>query len=153
MRRGWWRRAPPASRYPRSTRRRGSTPTSRWRSGRSARRNVLARLPGTNPALAAQTVVLSAHLDGYGPGEPVAGDALYNGTLDDAAYVALLIRLAERRAGKGFARPVLFAAFTGEEKGLLGARWFVAHPTLPQRRISPPTSTSTSSARSSRCGC
>jgi hypothetical protein len=97
--------------------------------------NVLARLPGRDPARAAQTIVLSAHLDGYGPGEPVAGDGLYNGTLDDAAYVALLIRLAERRQRAGFARPVLFAAFTGEEKGLLGARWFVAHPTLPGDHI------------------
>ncbi|MEG3175928.1 M28 family peptidase [Sphingomonas sp. RB3P16] len=97
--------------------------------------NVLAALPGTSPALAGQAIVLSAHLDGYGPGEPVAGDKLYNGTLDDAAYVALLIRLAERRHGAGFARPVLFAAFTGEEKGLLGARWFVAHPTLPKARL------------------
>ena len=97
--------------------------------------NVLAMLPGSDPALAAQTIVLSAHLDGYGPGEPVAGDGLYNGTLDDAAYVALLVRLAERRAGAGFRRPVLFAAFTGEEKGLLGARWFVAHPTVPRERL------------------
>ncbi|HXH15977.1 MAG TPA: M28 family peptidase [Sphingomonas sp.] len=97
--------------------------------------NVLAVLPGTDASLAAQTIVLSAHLDGYGPGEPVAGDRLYNGTLDDAAYVALLIRLAERRAGKGFRRPLLFAAFTGEEKGLLGARWFVDHPTVPKARI------------------
>src|SRR6201999_2147922 len=68
----------------------------------------------------------------YGYGAPVRGDRLYNGTLDDAAYVALLIRLAERRHGHGFARPIVFAAFTGEEKGLLGARWFVAHPTLPK---------------------
>jgi hypothetical protein len=97
--------------------------------------NVLARLPGSDPTLAAQTIVLSAHLDGYGPGEPVAGDRIYNGTLDDAAYVALLIRLAERRHGAGFRRPVLLAAFTGEEKGLLGARWFVQHPTLPKDHI------------------
>jgi hypothetical protein len=97
--------------------------------------NVLARLPGRDPTRAAQTIVLSAHLDGYGPGEAVAGDGLYNGTLDDAAYVALLIRLADRRQRAGFARPVLFAAFTGEEKGLLGARWFIAHPTLPWDHI------------------
>ncbi len=97
--------------------------------------NVLALLPGVDPALAGQTVVLSAHLDGYGPGEPVNGDGIYNGTLDDAAYVALLIRLADRRQSHGFRRPVLLAAFTGEEKGLLGAHWFVAHPTLPKARI------------------
>jgi Zn-dependent M28 family amino/carboxypeptidase len=43
--------------------------------------------------------------------------------------------LAETRHGRGFRRPVIFAAFTGEEKGLLGARWFVAHPTVPLSRI------------------
>ncbi|MDQ2891538.1 MAG: M28 family peptidase [Pseudomonadota bacterium] len=97
--------------------------------------NVLGLLPGTDPALAGQAIVLSAHLDGYGHGEPVNGDGLYNGTLDDAAYVALLIREAQRLHGKGLRRPILFAAFTGEEKGLLGARWFVAHPTIPKARI------------------
>ena len=97
--------------------------------------NVLAMLPGSDPALAGQAIVLGAHLDGYGYGEPVNGDRLYNGTLDDAAYVALLIRLAERRQGHPFRRPVLFAAWAGEEKGLLGSRWFVSHPTLPLSRI------------------
>jgi hypothetical protein len=90
--------------------------------------NVLGMLPGTDPSKANQAIVLSAHLDGYGFGEPVNGDRLYNGTLDDAAYVALLIRLAEARHGRGFRRPIIFAAFTGEEKGLLGSRWFVQHP-------------------------
>ncbi len=86
--------------------------------------NVLGMLPGTNPKLAPEVVVVSAHLDGYGHGEPVGGDDLYNGAFDDAAYVAALVRLAESRHGKGFRRSVLFAAFTGEEKGLLGATWF-----------------------------
>ncbi|KPF61627.1 peptidase M28 [alpha proteobacterium AAP81b] len=93
--------------------------------------SVLARLPGTDPALAKQAVLLSAHIDGYGTGEPVKGDAIYNGTYDNAAYVATLVRLAERRGGRGYRRPLVFAAFTGEEKGLLGARWFVRQPTVP----------------------
>ena len=96
---------------------------------------MLAYLPGSDPKLADQVIVLSAHLDGYGFGEPVNGDRIYNGTLDDAAYVALLIRLAERRHGQTFRRPILFAAWTGEEKGLLGSRWFVAHMTVPKSRI------------------
>lgn len=96
-----------------------------------ASKNVLAVLPGTDPALAREHLVVSAHLDGYGFGEPVDGDSLYNGALDDAAYVALLIRLAERQEGHPYRRSVLFAAFTGEEKGLLGARWFTRHPTVP----------------------
>ena len=97
--------------------------------------NVLGLLPGTDPRLARQVIVLSAHLDGYGRGEPVRGDGLYNGALDDAAYVALLEQLAARRAGRGYRRPVLFAAFTGEEKGLLGATAFVAHPTVPRASL------------------
>jgi len=97
--------------------------------------NVLAYLPGTDPGIRSQAILLSAHLDGYGHGEPVNGDRIYNGTLDDAAYVALLIRLAERRKDHAFRRPLLFAAWTGEEKGLLGSRWFVAHPTTPLGRI------------------
>lgn len=94
--------------------------------------NVLGLLPGTDPALAHEVIVVSAHLDGYGFGEPVGGDGLYNGAFDDAAYVATVIRLAEQRAGKGFTRPVLFAAFTGEEKGLLGATAFTRAPTVPK---------------------
>ncbi len=97
--------------------------------------NVIALLPGSDPSMAGQAIVVSAHLDGYGYGTPVGGDRLYNGTLDDAAYVALLIRLAEQRQGHGYRRPVLFIAWTGEEKGLLGSEWFVAHPTLPLSRM------------------
>ena len=93
--------------------------------------NVLALLPGTDPELAHDVIVVSAHLDGYGYGEPVQGDNLYNGAFDDAAYVATLAALADGRHGQGFRRPVLFAAFTGEEKGLLGSIWFTRHPSVP----------------------
>lgn len=97
--------------------------------------NILAILPGTDPVLKDEIVIVSAHLDGYGYGEPVNGDSLYNGAFDDAAYVATLIRLAEQRAGKGFKRTVLFAAYTGEEKGLLGSNWFSTHLTIPKEKI------------------
>ncbi len=97
--------------------------------------NVLGLLPGTDPALAGEALVIAAHLDGYGRGQSVGGDAIYNGTLDDAAYVALLEQFAAMRSGKGLKRPVLFAVFTGEEKGLWGSRWFVRHPTVPLARL------------------
>lgn len=119
--------------------------------------NILAVLPGTDPALNDQYVVVAAHLDGYGFGTPVMGDNLYNGTLDDAAYVALLIQMADDlRDGRERAvtekagintghfdgttlaaprRSILFCAFTGEEKGLLGSRYFVQHPTVPLARM------------------
>jgi Zn-dependent M28 family amino/carboxypeptidase len=97
--------------------------------------NVLAVLPGSDPTLRNEYLVVGAHLDGYGYGTPINGDGLYNGTFDDAAYVATLVRLAEQRRGRGFRRSVLFAAFTGEEKGLLGARAFLATPPLPRERL------------------
>jgi len=98
-------------------------------------KNVIGVLPGRDPTLRSEHLVLSAHLDGYGYGEPVNGDRLYNGTLDDAAYVGTLIRFADKHRGKPLRRSVVFAAFTGEEKGLLGARWFVDHPTVPKSSI------------------
>ncbi len=95
--------------------------------------NILAVLPGSDAKLKDEYVVVSAHLDGYGYGTAVNGDNLYNGALDDAAYVALIIQLADDiKAGKLAApkRSILFCAFTGEEKGLLGSHWFVEHPTV-----------------------
>lgn len=97
--------------------------------------NILALLPGTDPVLSKEIVLVSAHLDGYGYGEAVNGDSLYNGSFDDAAYVATLLRLAEQQAGKGFKRSVLFAVYTGEEKGLLGSEWFSTHLTVPRENI------------------
>jgi hypothetical protein len=96
--------------------------------------NVLAVLPGANANTRNQYIVVSAHLDGYGFGTPVDGDRLYNGTLDDAAYVALLIQMADDIRSHKLAAPersILFAVFTGEEKGLLGSKWYVEHPTVP----------------------
>ena len=99
--------------------------------------NILATLPGTNPNLKNEYVVVGAHLDGYGYGTPVLGDKLYNGALDDAAYVALLIQFAENlhREHRSLKRSLLFCAFTGEEKGLLGANYFVEHPTVPKSQL------------------
>lgn len=97
--------------------------------------NVIGFLPGTDPALADQAILMGAHLDGYGFGHAVNGDPLYNGTLDNAAYVALLLKLAEEREGKGFARPVIIGLWTGEELGLHGSRWFAANPTFPMEHI------------------
>jgi Zn-dependent M28 family amino/carboxypeptidase len=94
--------------------------------------NVLGVLPGSDPALASEYVVIGAHLDGYGIGEPWNGDKIYNGAFDDAAYVATMIDFAQQLKASGvkLKRSVLFGVWTGEEKGLLGSKWFVAHPTL-----------------------
>ncbi len=99
--------------------------------------NVLGVLPGSDPTLRNEYVVLSAHLDGYGLGEARHGDSIYNGAFDDAAYVALLMDLAQtlHASGPALKRSLLFCIVTGEEKGLLGSRYFAAHPTIPEAQL------------------
>jgi len=99
--------------------------------------NIVAVLPGSDPVLADEYVVLSAHLDGYGIGEPRDGDKIYNGAFDDVAYVATLIDLAEKlhESGKVLRRSLLFLVVTGEEKGLLGSKYFASHPTIAKEKL------------------
>jgi len=93
--------------------------------------NIIATIPGSTD----EYVAVSAHLDGYGFGEPVNGDGLYNGAFDDSAYVAELIELARSYKGKTLRRGLLFCVFTGEEKGLLGSAYFTTHFTIPKEKI------------------
>ena len=99
--------------------------------------NVIAKLPGTDPALAAQSVILSAHIDHLGIGAPINGDAIYNGAMDNAAGCAVLLDVAAslRRPQRKLRRSVIFAFVTGEEKGLLGSKFFAAHPTVEPKSI------------------
>jgi hypothetical protein len=92
--------------------------------------NVVGRLPGSDPTLAAESVVLTAHLDHIGVVEPVNGDGICNGVVDNAVGVAALLEVAQTFREKKVAprRSVLFVATTAEEKGLLGSRWFAARP-------------------------
>lgn len=96
--------------------------------------NVVGVLPGSDPALQNEAVVLSAHVDHLGVGEPIGGDAIYNGAMDNASGVATLLEaaraLADASSGKRPRRPVVFVAVTGEEKGLLGSRYHALHPTF-----------------------
>ncbi len=95
--------------------------------------NVVGLLPGSDPQLKNEYVVVSAHLDHLGVGEPVNGDRIYNGAMDDASGDASLIEIA-RALKNSAARPkrsILFLSVTGEEKGELGSQYFAAHPTVP----------------------
>ncbi|MGD0438396.1 MAG: M28 family peptidase, partial [Bryobacteraceae bacterium] len=109
----------------------------RFNSSDIASDNILGVLPGSDPALKNEYVVVSAHLDGYGFGEPIQGDRLYNGAFDDAAYVATLLDTAAqwRSSSAVLRRSILFAVVTGEEKGLLGSRYFTSHPTVPKEQL------------------
>ncbi len=99
--------------------------------------NIVGMVQGSDAALGNETLVLSAHLDGYGFGEPWGSDRIYNGAFDDAAYVAALLELSERFRERRITlrRSIMFAIFTGEEKGLLGSRYFTRNLPLPKERV------------------
>jgi Zn-dependent M28 family amino/carboxypeptidase len=95
-------------------------------------RNVVALLRGRSPELREEYVAFSAHYDHLGIGTPdAAGDSIYNGFSDNAAGCAALLAIAQALVGARPARSALFLFFTGEERGLLGSDWYVAHPTVP----------------------
>ena len=101
----------------------------------STSQNVVGILPGTDPKLKDEYVVVTAHLDHLGTGAPVNGDGIYNGAMDNASGIATLIETAAGMRGRGFKRSVAFVAVTAEEKGLLGSKYFANNPTIPVRGI------------------
>jgi Zn-dependent M28 family amino/carboxypeptidase len=80
---------------------------------------------------------MTSHLDHVGVGRPVNGDAIYNGAMDDASGIAAMLQIAQMLKASGAAtkRSILFVAVAAEEKGLLGSRYFAAHPTVPFEKI------------------
>ncbi len=103
--------------------------------GEIASPNVLGVVRGTDPALADEYVVYTAHLDGLGRGVPVDGDEIYNGAYDNALGIALMLETARVFAAHPPRRSVLFLAVTAEEKGLLGSDYFAHYPTVPLEAI------------------
>ena len=105
---------------------------------RSQTANVYGQLRGSDPALADEYVIYTAHHDHLGVGEPDAeGDKIYNGAMDNAAGVAQLLAM-----GKAFKalpsaprRSVMLLFVAAEEQGLLGSRYFAEHPTIPPGKI------------------
>jgi Zn-dependent M28 family amino/carboxypeptidase len=100
--------------------------------------NVLGLLRGSDPRLAGELVVYTAHHDHLGVGRPdAAGDRIYNGALDNAAGCAQVLAIA--KAFKALPAPprrsVLFLFVGAEEQGLLGSRYFALHPTVPPGKI------------------
>jgi Zn-dependent M28 family amino/carboxypeptidase len=95
--------------------------------------NVVARLPGSDPVLAKQVVLLSAHWDHKGIGPVVNGDSIYNGAEDNASGVAAMLATAEAltRVQPRPKRSLLFIATTAEESGLLGSETYAEHPLVP----------------------
>ncbi len=94
--------------------------------------NVLGIIPGRDPLLTKETILLSAHLDHLGVGREVDGDKIYNGADDDASGVTAVLELAKAlMSGPRPKRTVVFALFGSEEIGGWGARYFQEHPPVP----------------------
>ena len=97
--------------------------------------NVVGTVPGTDPRLAAEHVVLSSHWDAYGIGPAVNGDSIYNGALDDGSGTSVLLALSRVFAANPQPRSITFLFATAEEWGLLGARAFVRDGPLAMDRV------------------
>jgi Zn-dependent M28 family amino/carboxypeptidase len=99
--------------------------------------NVLGLLPGANAAGGAQAIVYSAHYDHLGIDESMSGDNIYNGAVDNGTGCGILLELAHAFAGSRVRppSPVLFAAVTAEEKGLLGSNYLGKHLPIPAPKI------------------
>jgi Zn-dependent M28 family amino/carboxypeptidase len=99
--------------------------------------NIVAKLTGSDPALKNEYVVLSAHIDHIGIGEPVNGDKIYNGAMDDGSGTAAVLDIAGalKQHPEKLRRSVLFLLVTAEEKGLLGSKYFTAHPTVDAKSL------------------
>jgi Zn-dependent M28 family amino/carboxypeptidase len=94
--------------------------------------NVIGIIEGADSALRREVVLIDAHYDHLGIGRPQNGDSIYNGADDDASGVVAVLEIARLIAGgPPPKRTMIFAATTGEEVGLLGTRWYIAHPVRP----------------------
>ncbi|HWV68458.1 M28 family metallopeptidase [Chitinophaga sp.] len=101
---------------------------------KSTSHNVLAVLPGAKRPQ--ECIVYSAHWDHFGIGEPVKGDSIYNGAVDNATGTAGLLELATAftKLPQAPRRSILFLSVTGEEQGLLGSEYYAAHPVFPMEK-------------------
>lgn len=99
--------------------------------------NLAGLVEGSDPALKNEYVVMTSHLDHVGVGRAVNGDAIYNGAMDDASGIAAMLQIVQmlKTSGAQTKRSILFVAVSAEEKGLLGSRYFAAHPTVPFDKI------------------
>src|SRR4030088_1069004 len=99
--------------------------------------NIVANLTGSDPALKNEFVVLSAHIDHVGIGAPINGDRIYNGAMDNGSGSALAMDIAAslKAHPEKLQRSILFVLVTAEEKGLLGSKYFAAHPTVAPKSI------------------
>jgi Zn-dependent M28 family amino/carboxypeptidase len=93
--------------------------------------NIIAIVPGTDPALRNEYITVSGHLDHLGKFE----NHVYNGANDDASACVIILEAARVIALNPLKRPVMFVLFTGEELNLIGSQHFNKHPAVPESDI------------------
>lgn len=99
-------------------------------------RNVVGYLEGTDEKLKDEFIIYSAHYDHVGIGKPNAqNDSIYNGARDNAVGTATVLSVAENIAKYPTRRSSLFILFTGEEKGLLGSKYYSNNPVIPLKKM------------------
>ncbi|HEX5216889.1 MAG TPA: M28 family peptidase [Vicinamibacterales bacterium] len=97
--------------------------------------NIIAKVPGRDPKLSSEYVLFSAHQDHDGERYPVDGDAIWNGADDNATTAVALLAIGRAMASAPGRRSALFIWHGAEERGLMGSRWYVKHPTVPLTSI------------------
>ena len=97
--------------------------------------NVVAKAPGRDARLAGEYVLFSAHQDHDGVRYAVNGDEVWNGADDNATTAVALLAIGRAISAQPGRRSALFVWHGSEERGLMGSRWYVAHPTVPLRSI------------------
>ncbi|HEY0020173.1 MAG TPA: M28 family peptidase [Longimicrobium sp.] len=97
--------------------------------------NVVAVAPGADPALRGEHVLFSGHQDHDGTRVPVGGDSIWNGADDNATVSVAMLAIARAFREQPGRRAALFVWHGAEERGLLGSRWYVRHPTVPRESI------------------
>jgi hypothetical protein len=111
------------------------TATSRQRTVNE--RNIIGMIKGEDPLLNDQYIILSAHFDHIGIRRGVVADSINNGADDNAAGTCTLLGIAKTIKDSGYkpGRTIIFAAFSGEELGMRGSRYFVANSPVPLKNV------------------
>ena len=97
--------------------------------------NVVGIIRGSDPRVAHEAVVIGAHYDHLGVGQPIDGDSIYNGADDDGSGTVAILEIArDLIGGEPPRRTVVVLLSTGEEMGMLGTRYYINHPVIPMEQ-------------------
>ncbi len=97
--------------------------------------NIIGKINGTDKELSKEYLLYSGHQDAHGVRNEIKGDSIYYGADDNASVDVAMLAIARAFKKSPGRRSVIFVIHGAEERGLLGSRWYVSHPTIPQKSI------------------